>query len=377
MSETPPSCPFVGLAGDRTLLRSVPDDAHRCYALEPPGSPDGEYQKGFCLSRKHTQCPFYQSPEATNSLIAEADGGAGASGARRWLPILAWFLLVVLIGWVASLYLRDTPLVKTLLLSRRSPAAAAVATQAPTSPPAVAMLTPTPNKAGATQAAALSATLAVLAITGTPTPPEQAPATPRAPANAEAKSISTYTRSPESTATATMTTTPTPTPAPPTATPTRTKAATAKASAKAAARPSATAKPAQATAKQTPTPQATLTPAQPSATPPAAPASVCPDPRVQITAPKAGAAVSGLLELRGRAVHEAFAAYVLEFAPGAQPATGYEEVLRSQTAMEDGVLGAFVLSALPKGTYTVSLSVLTSQGDAPPPCRVVYQVSGR
>jgi hypothetical protein len=361
MSETPPSCPFVGLAGDHTLLRSVPDDAHRCYALEPPGSPDVEYQKGFCLSRKHTECPFYQSPEAADSLVLEADGKAGASRVRRWLPVLAWFLLVVLIGWVASLYLRDTPLVKTLLLSRQFPAAAAVATQAPAFPPAVAMLTPTADKAGATQAAAVSAILAVLAITDTPAPAEPATATLRAPGKPAAKPPSAYTSSPESTTTPAITPTRTKTHAPPTATPTRTKAPPAKA----AAKPAATTRPAQALAGQTPAAQATT------------PASACPDPRVQITAPEAGAAVSGLLELRGRAVHEAFAAYVLEFAPGAQPATGYEEVLRSQTAVVDGVLGTFVLSALPKGTYTVALRVVTSQGDAPTPCRVVYQVSGR
>jgi hypothetical protein len=42
--------------------------------------------------------------------------------------------------------------------------------------------------------------------------------------------------------------------------------------------------------------------------------------------------------------------------------------------VEDGVLGDFVLTALPNGVYTLSLKVLTSEGDPPAPCRVVIEV---
>jgi hypothetical protein len=84
--------------------------------------------------------------------------------------------------------------------------------------------------------------------------------------------------------------------------------------------------------------------------------------------------VSQQLEMRGRAVHEAFAGYTVEFARGALPASGYEEAFHSENPVENGVLGNFVLTALPKGTYTLSLRVLTTAGAAPPPCRVVIQV---
>ena len=45
--------------------------------------------------------------------------------------------------------------------------------------------------------------------------------------------------------------------------------------------------------------------------------------------------------------------------------------------MENGELGNFVLSALPDGTYTLSLRVLTSADDAPRSCRVVMQMCNR
>lgn len=151
------------------------------------------------------------------------------------------------------------------------------------------------------------------------------------------------------------------------------------------ATPAATSSAVAATATLTPAPAATPRPgnaprptatrrgAKPAATP-TVPAAACTDPRVQISAPKSGAIASEQLEVRGRAASEAFVAYVVEFARGALPASGYEEVFRSENPVEDGVLGSFVLTALPNGTYTLSLRVLTSAGDAAAPCRVVIQV---
>ncbi|MBM4459213.1 MAG: HAMP domain-containing histidine kinase [Chloroflexi bacterium] len=47
---TPATCPHLGLASDRTLARTQPDSAHRCYAQTPPAAPDEAQQIAFCLS---------------------------------------------------------------------------------------------------------------------------------------------------------------------------------------------------------------------------------------------------------------------------------------------------------------------------------------
>lgn len=124
-------------------------------------------------------------------------------------------------------------------------------------------------------------------------------------------------------------------------------------------------------------PEATQPPpaAEPQPAPAPSPAASCPDPRVQITSPASGDQVSGEIELRGRAVHEAFSAYVIEFAAGELPAEGYIEAWRTTSQVDGGVLGVFVLTELPAGTYTLSLRVLTAAGDPPPPCRIVVRVA--
>jgi len=138
-----------------------------------------------------------------------------------------------------------------------------------------------------------------------------------------------------------------------------------------------TATPRGGAAQAAPPPVATAPPGAPEPAPAPAPfpEAACPDARVQITSPTTGQRVSGEIELLGRAVHEAFAAYVVEFAPGELPAEGYTEAWRSTTAIEGGVLGVFVLTELPAGRYTLSLRVETTAGDPPPACRIVVEVT--
>jgi hypothetical protein len=95
---------------------------------------------------------------------------------------------------------------------------------------------------------------------------------------------------------------------------------------------------------------------------------------VQISNPQQRQVVWERLDLRGRATHEAFAGYTVSYALGALPPSGYQEAFRSETPVEDGLLGVFVLSELPDGVYTLALDVLVSAGDPPAGCRVVIEV---
>ena len=62
-----PICPYLGLAGDRTVVRTTPDAGHRCYAQTPPGSPDHGHQGSFCLAAGHTGCSLYVAPASDDA----------------------------------------------------------------------------------------------------------------------------------------------------------------------------------------------------------------------------------------------------------------------------------------------------------------------
>jgi hypothetical protein len=129
MSElTSGFCPYLGLVGDRTLVRSLPDKEHRCYALNPPWPPDD--QSSFCLSSGHTRCPFY-----VRARQAEESAGSGAlpptaAATRRapWPAIVLVAVPLILLAAVGIVYGRD-------LLSPPS---------APAGPPSAAAQSPLP-----------------------------------------------------------------------------------------------------------------------------------------------------------------------------------------------------------------------------------------
>ena len=130
-----PICPHLGLAGDRTVVRTTPDTGHRCYAQTPPGSPDHGHQGSFCLAARHTGCPLYVAPapdDADARLRHTRRQAPAKRRSRAWL----WGILAVLLLVVAAVYAWD------LLRPPSSPAAtptgvpgvvAAAATRPPSS----------------------------------------------------------------------------------------------------------------------------------------------------------------------------------------------------------------------------------------------------
>ena len=98
---TPNICPHLGLASDRTLTRTAPDDWHRCYAQTPPVAPHVDHQRALCLSTTHSGCPSYVAPPAADALHA-----AVPKPVPRWLRVLPWAALAVMLLVVTVVYAR-------------------------------------------------------------------------------------------------------------------------------------------------------------------------------------------------------------------------------------------------------------------------------
>lgn len=128
-----------------------------------------------------------------------------------------------------------------------------------------------------------------------------------------------------------------------------------------------------ATTRPRPTPRPLPT-AEPQITPTPAPQRPrCPDPRAVITAPGLNAQVSGMVPITGKAVHEAFSYYKLEFGAGVNPDV-WSYFDGGEKPVENGVLGTLNAGALPPGVYSVRIVVVDVTGNFPPPCQTTVVV---
>lgn len=129
-----------------------------------------------------------------------------------------------------------------------------------------------------------------------------------------------------------------------------------------------------------PPPPAVVAPPPVEAAPEPAPEPVivapsCPDPRAVIQSPGVNQTVSGMVQITGRAAHEQFASYKLEYAPGANADGGYVYFDGAVgMPVEGGVLGRFNSPAFSNGAYTIRLTVVDATGNYPPPCQVTINV---
>jgi len=107
----------------------------------------------------------------------------------------------------------------------------------------------------------------------------------------------------------------------------------------------------------TATPDLSLTPTVevPASPTPETAASI----RAAILIPEEGATVSGPVEIQGVAEGAGFITYLVEFAPGAEPAPGdWQPVaVPSLQAVSGGLLARWDTTGLPPGVYTLRLRV--------------------
>lgn len=157
--------------------------------------------------------------------------------------------------------------------------------------------------------------------------------------------------------------------------------------------PTATeAPPPEPTATETPTPTPTPTeeptqepppePEPPPRPPPIVPVT-CVDNRLAISSPGINQTVSGVVPITGRAVHEQFDFYKLEFAPGPDASAGFTWFDGSDRSgsggvvgppVENGTLGHFDSTGQPNGAYTLRLTVVDTSSNYPDPCKVNINV---
>jgi hypothetical protein len=119
----------------------------------------------------------------------------------------------------------------------------------------------------------------------------------------------------------------------------------------------------------TPRPRPTTrpTPPQPTATAQeqvVAPA--CPNPGVRITAPGLGTTKRGAIQVFGTANIASFGYYKLEFKAASE--NNYHFIMRQDSPVSDGYLGAWDNSGLAAGTYLLQLVVVDVTGNYPDPC---------
>ena len=186
------------------------------------------------------------------------------------------------------------------------------------------------------------ATLVVPAPTSTPS------ATPTPPPTATNTPLPTATETPLPLPAATETPSPTPTPEP----------------------------------TEEPTEEPPPQPVQPPRPPPIVPA-VCVDSRLAISSPGVNQTVSGVVPITGRAVHERFDSYKLEYAPGANATQGFTWFDGSDrtgsggvkgSPVDNGTLGHFNSAGVANAAYTLRLTVVDRSSNYPEPCQVTINV---
>jgi hypothetical protein len=110
---------------------------------------------------------------------------------------------------------------------------------------------------------------------------------------------------------------------------------------------------------------------------------VCADSRLAISSPGVNQTVSGVVPITGRAVHERFDSYKLEYAPGANATQGFTWFDGSDrtgsggvkgSPVDNGTLGHFNSAGVANAAYTLRLTVVDRSSNYPEPCQVTINV---
>lgn len=99
-------------------------------------------------------------------------------------------------------------------------------------------------------------------------------------------------------------------------------------------------------------------------------AASCPDSRAVITSPLDGETVRGVVAVKGRAVHEEFGYYKIEFSRAESDRFSFLTSEDTQNPGDSGQLTSWDTSTVPDGDYRLRITVVRKDGNYPPPCDV-------
>jgi hypothetical protein len=173
-------CPFLGLAGERTVYVEGVSDEHRCYAFGEPAPLSAEQQTRVCQERGYGNCPRYlrgvlvipteelEALRRARPELAPPPASLAATERRRRRP-------VVLVALVALLLIGGGAGAAFLLLGPRGVAYVSPTPDPTLSPAPSVAPSPTPTEAPPTATPVPSPTPIVLPSSGASIPPLPTP----------------------------------------------------------------------------------------------------------------------------------------------------------------------------------------------------------
>ena len=102
----------------------------------------------------------------------------------------------------------------------------------------------------------------------------------------------------------------------------------------------------------------------------------CPHPKARLTAPRVGKVIQEQVAVRGTANIDNFDYYKFEYRQEADSEGTWHWIASFKTPVVDGLLGAWDVSGLAVGVYTLRLTVVNMEGNYPyPPCETIVQIA--
>ena len=89
-------CSHLGLPRDRTVIASVPTEAHACYAQKRRRFPSVDHQVLFCFSGNHRLCKYYPDSTLDETNWMYTLLGNVPRRRAKWIPLIGTAIALIL-----------------------------------------------------------------------------------------------------------------------------------------------------------------------------------------------------------------------------------------------------------------------------------------